>query len=179
MPKVKTRVINQTVTLENCLKSLRNMFLVISKRTIYEVVSDLQGLSHSRVTWNILIWTPCWLRLYDMSEAPSAHPSEDNVNYIVWFDFFSYFFLLKVFFSLNLRLYLKSSPSLHWKQQNVILLRHCLLKCNLYHTPVLFGLLCGESHWSSEPLVSVESLEISISCLWVTKQQRIHLWVIC
>lgn len=114
-----------------------------------------------------------------MSEAPSAHPSEDNVNYIVWFDFFSYFFLLKVFPSLNVHLYLKSSPSLHWKQQNVIPQRHCLLKYNLYHAPVLFGLLCGESHWSSEPFVSVESLEISLSCLWVTKQQRIHLWVIC
>lgn len=114
-----------------------------------------------------------------MSEAPSAHPSEDNVNCIVWFDFFSYFFLLKVFSSLNVRLYLKSSPSLHWKQQNVILQRHCLLKYNLYHTPVLFGLLCGESHWRSESFVSVESLEISLSCLWVTKQQRIHLWVIC
>ena len=34
---------------------LRNMFLVISKRTKYEVVSDLQGLSHGRATCNILV----------------------------------------------------------------------------------------------------------------------------
>lgn len=31
------------------------MFLVISKRTKYEVVSDPQGLSHGGATWNILV----------------------------------------------------------------------------------------------------------------------------
>lgn len=56
--------------------------------------------------------------------------------------------------------------------------RYCLLKYNLYHRPVLSGILHGESSRGSESFVSVEPLEVYISRLWVTKQQRIHLWVI-